>query len=144
MSVLEDLKALRELLASPDSWIQGVAAMDRWNEATFPLDEAATKFCLMGAIDCVTRTSYKRTSPIQCLFMGLIETPNIVGWNDKNGRKHEEVLKLIDKAIIAIEDYNSRHAIYDFKPNEEFHHVIKEHDTPPLEITKEERVFEDA
>lgn len=122
LRILEDLKAIRELLVLPENWIKGTAAMDSRNIVSYPTSKDAVKFCLLGAMDHVTKTDYRRTAPIMTLFLELTSTCPVI-WNDKEYRHHFEVLELLDRAIQCYEGYCNPF---------------------PLEIVKEERILEDA
>ena len=85
--LLEDLKALRELLTSPEKWCQGFLQKEN-------------SFCLLGAVCEVTSARPDRRVYVkQALNAQLPYYNSIIDWNDSEFRKHGDVLALIDRTI---------------------------------------------
>jgi hypothetical protein len=106
----DNLIALRELLASPERWTQGAyATLEPYRletEATPPnpvlLDQGKC-FCLLGGWFVVTQRNY---SSEERLLDKLLEPcltsrgfTSSVTYNDIPGRKHSEILDLLDCAL---------------------------------------------
>lgn len=106
--LVEDLKAIRELLSDPAHWTQGTHARDADGNRVDSMSKYATCFCLDGAAQRVTeqRNSYDEYAPrleaIHDAFNSCIPenmTCDFVTWQDREGRQHAEVIQLIDAAI---------------------------------------------
>jgi hypothetical protein len=130
MSMLQDLIGIRKLLELPERWTQDTAARDKRGQPIFSDDKDAVQFCLMGAVQLITKTEYKKTEPIALLFEEILQIPAVVAWNDSFGREHWEVLQLLDKAIAKAEEWDNLTKVW---PTEPF--------PPPLCV---ECVLEDA
>jgi len=97
--MLKDLIAIREFLTSPESWTQDVVARNKFDIPVYSDSREAAKFCLLGAVQHITGVYYKAESILR-LLQDITGYPDIVRWNDELHRQHEEVLDLLDKAII--------------------------------------------
>lgn len=111
INVIQGLKRMRELLAKPDGWVQGMygkradgSQVHFVNKASIP---EATCFCIMGAACAVVieQTGNEgdviMASEVHNLVFPmrlLLEQP-LPNWNDYPGRTQEEVLYLIDRGI---------------------------------------------
>ena len=108
-TVLEQLKATRALLTSPETWIQGNIATDAMSNSVYPGDPTAVCFCLSGALGKVTNvipnTPFLTVPEVFGVVAGALYRDEgdwanaIVWWNDKVGRTHEQVLTLLDILI---------------------------------------------
>ena len=109
--LLDDLKAVRELLSSPKKWTQGQYAKDARGHAVDDCSPKATCWCLVGSMwkrgyDVGQWGCERVMSMINPLTAQLPPKDRIPGfsltvWNDDPARTHEEVLALLDKAILA-------------------------------------------
>jgi hypothetical protein len=85
------LHQIKNLLRSPDNWVQGAS-----------FDVRGPAYCLMGAI-----LHSAREWPIQGqvieLFLAMTGARGIPRWNDAEDRTHAEVVDLIERAILAEE-----------------------------------------
>lgn len=106
MSAVELLKKTREILTPPDAWIQGNSAAvrkgDQIERLTVASDVEANCFCLIGAFDRASNlleSSSKTRQVARELICQHIDSFWISAWNDKPIRKHEQVIKMLDKAI---------------------------------------------
>lgn len=95
---LQDLNAVRELLAPPGRWTQGGLAKD------------AASFCLRGAMfrvgfdkDTAYGDSMDRLDDMSRVLRGLLPNGHMIGWNDVPWRTHAEVLVLLDLAIASLQ-----------------------------------------
>lgn len=94
--LLEDLRAVRELIGVPERWTRGAFARAKDGDEVEPDDNEATCFCLLGAFCVVTVTDKRYLAGIQSL--GIKDAAE---FNDNV--THPEVLALLDKAIAAEE-----------------------------------------
>jgi hypothetical protein len=116
MNNLEQLRAMRELLADPAHWTQGMYYLRKpWYKKSNAVPEfippeymadtltEATCYCLVGAAMKVTNALYPPHAATDALFAALIPKlttgKSVVFWQDEPGRTHAEVLALIDAAI---------------------------------------------
>lgn len=101
MTVLEALKAARELISVPERWTQGVYARGPDGRPVHPDDPEATCFCALGAVLRVGGKCRwdKFVNPL------YIETEctqhTVAGVNDDLG--HPAVMALFDRVIAKLE-----------------------------------------
>ena len=93
--IVQILQKAKNLIETPNTWIQGA-----WSKGS-GRDEC---FCLAGAIGRSCRTSgiYKGFRMFEGILHGICvaaKIPNVARWNDVLGRKHSEVIEVLDKAI---------------------------------------------
>jgi hypothetical protein len=113
---LEQVKALRALLASPEAWTQRSYARSRASEAnrlgetTCPTAQDATCWCFLGGCYRVTPDPIPTTtSGAECFehnvakFFGFLDAYAAIDWNDALERTHAEVLARIDAKIAELE-----------------------------------------
>ena len=97
------LKNARLLIHDRESWCQGEAALNLEGRRRHPMDRDACKWCLTGALRCGGIGHADATAALENelreggFLVGNVLT--IADWNDQPGRKHAEVLALIDKGI---------------------------------------------
>lgn len=102
--VLDNLRAVRTLLDTPDRWTQGAYARDSEGKIVSTLDPVAVRWCLDGAI-CVVAGSGSEAYQV-----GVEINQSISGgaawrryWNDARFRTHEQVLAMLDQTILRVE-----------------------------------------
>ena len=98
------LKEARELLSSESRWTQGVIARDVIGVPVGAESDEAVCYCSLGAIDKVAgyQDAYSgncATRKLQQVLQG-----SVISFNDKQGRKHSEVLAAFDAAISLAEE----------------------------------------
>lgn len=103
------LRAVRDLIATPATWCQGVYAKNYWGRsADFSLD-SAKRFCLLGA--CL-RVQYKQNLPfiepqrreLEAVIADVVRSAGSVRlavFND--GARHSDVVMVLDLAIGRVE-----------------------------------------
>lgn len=117
-TVLEDLKAVRELLTSSEKWCRKAYAKDAQGHCLFPWDEAAVSYCLTGAVSKVTFSQNQTTifSLLASSFDELTTTSKLdaddcrerlVTFNDRPETKHEHILICLDKVIKYVQEHTA-------------------------------------
>jgi hypothetical protein len=106
--LLQDLKAVRELISDPKNWIRGDLAVDLQNTPVDPEAPEACKFCLMGAILRVSPRPgvIVRASPLIDIIYRFLPESNykqITKFNDDPMTTHQNVLAVLDQAIAKVE-----------------------------------------
>ena len=97
--VLQDTIDIVEL-----GWVQRRIAVDDCRYGVNPLDPGACKWCLMGALikaigySIDTRKDHEEMELIWDLE-SHVEGGNLYEWNDKKGRKKEDVINFLHKSI---------------------------------------------
>lgn len=87
-----------ELLAKPESWTQGCRARDMSGKQVLPYDPCAVSFCIIGALQrCYGNQSVYLSSTGQKYHNAILSniTTDVSVFNDAAGRKHKEVLALL-------------------------------------------------
>lgn len=103
MTLLEHLKATRELIGTPDKWTQNVYSRDKLGSQCSIRSSEACKFCIMGAIRRVDDSAaadkayeyLKNYSPI----LDSYSKGQLVVYNDDSNTTHKDIIALLDKAI---------------------------------------------
>lgn len=98
MTTLEQLIAMRELLASPERWTKGALARDKFGNVTYYRANAAVCWCLLGALRKVA-FGYDTEDTRRALVICLDD------YNDARTTTHTDILRLLD---IAIENEKER------------------------------------
>lgn len=102
LSTLAVLKAARELISTPERWVQGPFAVDRQGLSVSPLSPDACAFCAIGATWRIAGTGDADSGADRELDITLGgQLAN--GFNDAEGRTHAEVLDLFDRTIARLE-----------------------------------------
>lgn len=99
MDSLEVLIQTRALIEDQSRWTQKTRARDRWGQAVPACDQAAVKWCALGAMARITENdfnlhleAYNRVRP----FLGGHSL-----WYVNDYAGHEELLARLDRAIAA-------------------------------------------
>lgn len=103
--LLDDLKAVRELLSVPERWTKGAYARAGKRRAS-PLNNEVTCWCLLGAIRKVTggAISSRRVQLAAAALHRATLSPRLLNyWNDDPDRTYTDIVLVIDKAIAAEE-----------------------------------------
>lgn len=96
--ILQTLIDGRALIATPESWTQGVAARDVNGVPIDPLSEGAVCFCTSGALQAVTPYTIPAAQFLWKALDAIMGQPwGPIGYNDTH--THAEVLAVWDKAI---------------------------------------------
>ena len=104
------LSRARELIDTPEKWIQNNTAVDVDDNRVDILSEKACKFCLGGAIDRVrsdmgeppafyTECSQWIKENVELGIYGTQKLTPLVSFNDQPTTTHADVLRAIDEAI---------------------------------------------
>ena len=106
LATLRTLKRARRLIARPENWCQGPAAVDADGYSVDATSERACAFCTVGSVRHVA--GYSKAD--QLAYEALSQTtmrmkhPDMPGaYNDKPGRQHGEVLRVFDRTIRTVE-----------------------------------------
>lgn len=102
--LLDDLKAVRELLAVPERWTQNTHARGVKGAPVSPVGGMAVCWCIDGAALRVAGNQHSlRYREMDEAIGSACETVCYAFWNDRPHRTHADVLALLDKAIAAAE-----------------------------------------
>lgn len=110
MTVLEVLKATRELLSAPERWTKGRYARNADGSCVPPTAPGAVCFCLEGAL-CRVTAGMERAELLVCEARIALERHGgsdslrrngIVAWNDRKIRKFEQVTKALERTIAVL------------------------------------------
>ena len=103
--LLDDLKAVRDLLSVPERWTKGAHARDLVGHTVPPAGVVAVCWCLDGAALKLAGGDMHtpRYRNIERALTAAIDGGNYSVWNDAPRRIHADVLALLDKAIAAEE-----------------------------------------
>jgi hypothetical protein len=96
MSAVNELRAVRAIVADPAHWTQGAYAKDSIGLQVTPQSNQAVCFCLAGALH-KAKANYMAGRFVE----NLTGIGDIIDWNDAPGRTHDQVLDLLDRAILA-------------------------------------------
>ena len=112
--IIEKLQAVKKLLTPEKSWIKRTEARTKPGGLSVDAeDKTATCFCLMGAVNAVTKYEHNKDYGIRRDMFKLLaeeiaerplkepEWPEsvIATWNDKRSRTQQEVLDLVGRTI---------------------------------------------
>lgn len=109
MNTLEILQSARDLLSDPSHWIQGSMAQDVNGRPTIPMSPKAVCWCLVGAICNANQGTAKEVNALRLVRGAILRTDptfhytdTIGDWNDAEGRKHSEVLAVLDSSLEGV------------------------------------------
>lgn len=99
MDCSEILVEVRKVIEKEENWTQFTPARDKNNNPVYSLSNKAVKFCVLGAIFYVLKTEYCWTEIIK-----LLDKTSVTGVavRDNDTLTHNDVLKMIDKALIGL------------------------------------------
>lgn len=109
----EILQKARKLITEPGSWIQGHYAQDANGKLVDEESEDATCYCSSGALSAAacprgqTEQELVESQPYRYRARATLEAymdGNVIAFNDREGRTHEQVLAAFDKAIELVEE----------------------------------------
>lgn len=107
MTIVEVLRAVRELLSVPERWTQGAFARQEDKTQVNAEDPEAVCFCIRGAIHRVAVNHYEEArAACKLLEEGVPEYSKawgLSGYNDSRSTTHADMLELIDGVIATIE-----------------------------------------
>lgn len=111
MTLLDDLRAVRALIDTPEKWTKGRFVRmptSGWAIGAGGIAPVTggppVAYCIVGAIDHVCGAlGERRMAPLMTLVRRLRWTGNLVEWQDLPSRTHAEVLALLDAAIAEAE-----------------------------------------
>lgn len=101
---MQEFKTIREALAVPSRWVQGVYATRENGSWTTGDDPTATCFCVLGAAAKVYPDPTLRDRAVRKMLQQLPERQlnavpsDLSKWNDAKGRTHADVLALLARA----------------------------------------------
>lgn len=102
MSVVDDLKAARELIADPNHWTKGSFARDASGQTCSPTSEFAVCWCASGALRKVEGCQLDDLPVAWDYLSTCVPGGSVAAFND-GARLHAAVLKMYDKAIALAE-----------------------------------------
>jgi hypothetical protein len=115
--VTQIIREARNLIANPDSWIEGELARTAAGESCDPWDAEATRFCAYGALvraaygisnDSNTAMHFAQSATAVMFGPGGSDPGQLYEINDgEEGR--EAVLKLFDETLGAVKDGRASH-----------------------------------
>ena len=97
MSLLDNLKKVRELLSEESKWAKQSFARDRYGNKTCYDSNHACSWCLTGAIYKSINNQLEVTQ-VMCCLQGLIDS-TLVRYNDDESTNHQDIVNLLDNAI---------------------------------------------
>ena len=102
MTTLEQLKAVKELIGTPERWTKGAAARNSRGDSTVPLAADACCWCVVGAVSIVDGCDVRAFDAV-----GTHLPPFALGsihiYNDLPTTTHSDIMALLDRAIEAEE-----------------------------------------
>ena len=104
MTITEHLRAARAFVER--GWCQNAFARQENGDPAVPRSKKACQWCVMGALIAAMPGKPPAGLMVSCdaLFRKAARTSlSIHKWQDKKGRKKEQVLRVFDKAIILAE-----------------------------------------
>lgn len=102
MKLVDVFKGTKELLSKPKGWTQLHAATDSYGSSVCVFSSEASCFCLSGGLEKVVnppQNGFELLVQAQRIIEGITDHL-IIWWNDKPGRTQQEVIELLDKAIV--------------------------------------------
>lgn len=95
---------VRELLDSPEKWIQHASVINAQGHQTWNIDEGV-RFCLSGALKRCYGDAYPRWAEVRTVIqadLGLCKCGcgSIAAWNDRPNTCYRDVKALVDRLDI--------------------------------------------
>ncbi len=103
-NLLQKLKAVRDLLDSPNRWVQGAEATDANQQSVPATSPRARNFCLIGAARKVD--SSRSGSSIQSYLEQCVKRrgfDSLPDFNDDDSRKHVHIVNFLNREIERLE-----------------------------------------
>ena len=111
----------RELLTTPESWVQEEYAMNGHGEKTWPTNDDAVAVCAQGALIRADHMLYQyhdqsddfEAEKAEDLLLGIVaksgtEFKSVSRWNDSVYTNHEKILEVFDDVIEALKEEKER------------------------------------
>jgi hypothetical protein len=98
------LEKLRDLFKRPDTWTQKVAAKSTFDFSCHPNSSQAVKWDIVGGLHLVTNGNEDEIKAAMKALSAEIPTEfqgSVVQWNDNKYRLQEDVVTLIERAIVT-------------------------------------------
>jgi hypothetical protein len=101
LNAVEILTKAKELISSPEHWCQEAYSRDINGVSCDRKSPDVNSFCIIGAIFKATDEGviYDEEIKVWNALNNIVGDYAISTWNDKEGRTHDEVMALLDKAI---------------------------------------------
>lgn len=111
-SVLDVLKAARELISVPERWTQGESARNTHGLPVDPRDTVAACWCPLGAlyrlsVDLAPEAQRELSRGLRCSWDYGARWP-LANWNNSPTRRHRDVLRRFDCVIARLEKESAR------------------------------------
>lgn len=106
LSVGEALVAAKELIKTPDKWCQGFYAYNSLGTQVYPMDDAACRFCTVGAMGRVLGCTKPTMEYLEPLYVGLNGPSGLAEFNDLRTTSHADIMSLFDRAIESCHEEN--------------------------------------
>jgi hypothetical protein len=97
MKPSEVLKAAREKISTPEKWTKGKFARNSLGLEVPFLDQAATCWCLVGALSVFTHGNYLETRTYVARAIGS-GVDSLSEWNDEPTRSYLEIIDALTRA----------------------------------------------
>jgi hypothetical protein len=101
-NLIEVLRKARDLLSQPGAWTKGHLARDGAGYPVDPLSGDGACFCIVGAIDFITRDNHEMHDAARSELRKGMSGIGLASFNDSQDTV-EPVLELFDKAIARLE-----------------------------------------
>lgn len=88
-----------ELLSDKSKWTKGWYAKDKSQLDTVATAEAATCWCVMGALQKCYNDKQSYSDALKRLN-AIVKAPSLTEWNDRDYRTHGEVIDALKKANV--------------------------------------------
>jgi hypothetical protein len=102
MSLVSNLRKLREFFTDPEKWTQRAEARDFLGDAVDPENETAVCFCPRGGAAHIfgwSTTAFEIRTSLTDTLRARGQHPDLPVWNDMKETTHAKVLDLIDSTI---------------------------------------------
>lgn len=99
--LLQKLKAVRDLLASPNRWIKGAEATDANQESVSATSPRARNYCLIGAARKID-SSRGGSQSIKTYLEDCVRRrgfDSLPDFNDEDSRKHVHIVNFLNREI---------------------------------------------
>lgn len=103
MDLLQEIASVRRLLGSPARWTREVEARDRYDLPVDPCDDAAERFCIVGAFLHLANPgmdelrAWLRLADAAAGELTHGRCADVYAFNDEAAADHAAVLRLLDR-----------------------------------------------